>query len=1078
VAVLEREVASLAAEAARRQHEAEAMAEAARLATAGLAVEELADRIAGGMRRLFGAASATVRRLRPDGALVAMAWAGSGLPGFERGHLLPPGVGLVGRAVALGQPVWTPDLLTEGGLRLTDEIRGVVRAAGSRAMLAVPLRGREGIIGTIALAYPAGRAFREDEVRLVEAFAGQAAVALDHARLLAETRERLRETETLLAVAGALSQPLPLVEAMRRVCREVGRAFGADMVGAYFLDGSRRALVPMAGYHVPKHLVQRFLDTPLPVDLFQEVWLERKPVWTPDYLADRRFDFPFLAQVRPGAVLISPTLVRGEIVGGLFLVWWKAGRTCAPAELDLVEGVASQVGLALENADLARQTRQKLEEMERLLAVGRTMASTLELGPLLREFLRHVARTVDADSVAMWLADPATGVLDPIAGYHVPADVVARVRGFRLDPRQSPLYADAIARRVAVVSANAPAEPRLPAALTALAPHQGQLFAPIVAKDRVIGAIIAAWWEREPALTERELALVEAMGAQAGVALENARLFEEHRRRLEELSVLHELSRAVTGQLDVGALAEAVHREASRVLDTGNLSVLLHDEARGVLTPALAVREGMRESGPPVDLPPDAGLAGLVVARRTPLRTAGYLEACRREGVRPLPAEEACPHWLGVPMVVGDEVLGALVLRSAARPFGEGDERLLANIASLAALAVRSARLYEERTRAYRELRSAQDRMVRTEKLRALGEMAAGVAHDFNNVLAVILGRAELLLREAREPGLVRGLETVRQAALDGAHTVRRIQEFTRTRRTRPFERIDLHQIVREVVEMNRPRWKDAAQSRGETYEITVEGGPVPPVAGSPEELREVFTNLLANALEAMPGGGRLGFALTVEGDQVAVAVRDTGSGMSEDTARRVFEPFFTTKGPQGSGLGLSVVWGIVMRHGGAIEVESRPGAGSTFTVRIPVARVLPPESPPPGPPGPARRARVVVVDDEPAVREILRDLLRTEGYEVLEAGEGRVGLALCETGPVDLVLTDVSMPGMSGWEVAEACLARFPGLPVGLLTGWGDQLDPAAIERHRIRFVVAKPFEAADVLRQVYHALDGVPIR
>jgi CheY-like chemotaxis protein len=193
---------------------------------------------------------------------------------------------------------------------------------------------------------------------------------------------------------------------------------------------------------------------------------------------------------------------------------------------------------------------------------------------------------------------------------------------------------------------------------------------------------------------------------------------------------------------------------------------------------------------------------------------------------------------------------------------------------------------------------------------------------------------------------------------------------------------------------------------------------------------------------------------------------------MSPETARRVFEPFFTTKGPQGSGLGLSVVWGIVTRHGGTVEVDSRPGEGSTFTVRLPVAQSLP--EPPLGSARtrPVRPARVLVVDDEAGVRDVLRDLLGGEGYTVLDAPDGRAGLALCETEPVDLVLSDVSMPGMSGWEVAEACHARFPNVPVGLITGWGDRLDANEMARHGVRFVVAKPFEAAEVLHRVGDAL------
>jgi signal transduction histidine kinase/ActR/RegA family two-component response regulator len=889
---------------------------------------------------------------------------------------------------------------------------------------------------------------------------------------VAHRRREAADRETLLSVAGVLSQPLPIQEAMRRVARAVGRAFGADMVGVYSLDADGKTLVPVAGHHVPKRLLSAFVETPFPMDLLQESFVERRPLWTSDFLGDPRFDFPFLTAIRPGAVLFAPTLVRGEAVGGIFLVWWQAGRAFDAAEIRLVEGVASQLALAMENADLARQTNEKLSEMERLLNVSRALSSTIELGPLLRTLLRQVTKTTGADSAGVWLADPATGALEPFAGYHVPPDVLERLRGYRIDPARSPLYADAIARRAVATWDRARAADRPAAGFGTLAPHRAQLFAPIVANERLVGALIAVWWERTPACGDREVALVEAMATQAGMALENARLFEDDRRKLAELSVLYELSRAVTGQLDTAQLVEAVEREVSRVLDVHNLAIFLQVPGRAELEVALREWDGAREADVPRRRPIGIGLASVVVTRRAPLRTTDYAAACEREGVTPVPESLAFPHWLGVPMIVGDEALGAVTLSTAGRPFTDADERLLTNIASLAALALRSARLYEERSAAYRELTLAQGHMVRTEKLRALGEMAAGVAHDFNNLLAVIVGRAELLLRRAPASDLARGLETIRQAALDGAQTVRRIQEFTRTRRTRPFRRVDLLDVVREVVEMTRPRWKDQAQSRGVAYEVLIEGGSLPWVAGRPEELREVFTNLLANALEAMPGGGRLAFVLGAEGSTVCVAVRDTGTGMSPETARRIFEPFFTTKGPLGSGLGLSVVWGIVTRHGGTVELDSRPGAGSTFTVRLPVAPSMPEVPPGSVEARSARPARILVVDDETGVRDVLRDLLGGEGYTVLEAPDGRAGLALSQTEPVDLVLSDVSMPGMSGWEVAEAFHARFPHVPVGLITGWGDRLDADELARHGVRFVVAKPFEAVEVLHRVGEAL------
>jgi len=203
----------------------------------------------------------------------------------------------------------------------------------------------------------------------------------------------------------------------------------------------------------------------------------------------------------------------------------------------------------------------------------------------------------------------------------------------------------------------------------------------------------------------------------------------------------------------------------------------------------------------------------------------------------------------------------------------------------------------------------------------------------------------------------------------------------------------------------------------------------------------------------------------------VTVAAQDDGHGIPERIRERIFAPFFTTKGPQRTGLGLSVAWGIVNRHGGTIGVEIAPGRGSTFTVRLPVFYETPSKQQPTVVSAP-QGARVLVIEDEPDVRDVLKELLVAEGYIVIEARDGAEGLARCEAEPVDLVLSDLSMPGMSGWDVAAACRDRFPTVPVGLMTGWGDQLDPEELARHRIRFVLTKPFVVDDVLRAVASAL------
>jgi CheY-like chemotaxis protein len=251
------------------------------------------------------------------------------------------------------------------------------------------------------------------------------------------------------------------------------------------------------------------------------------------------------------------------------------------------------------------------------------------------------------------------------------------------------------------------------------------------------------------------------------------------------------------------------------------------------------------------------------------------------------------------------------------------------------------------------------------------------------------------------------------------------------------------------------------------TYAFTVEGD-APPVAGRPEELREVLTNLVTNAVDAMPAGGGCHVRLGTEGEWAVMSVTDTGVGMPEEMRRRVFEPFFTSKGPRGTGLGLAVSWGIVTRHGGTIEVDSAPGHGTTFRIRLPIPVTLPdvvvgvPVTAAP------RAARLLVIEDEPEVQSVLADMLREAGYGVVVAKDGVEGLDRCESEEVDLVLSDISMPGISGWDVAARLRARRPHIPIGFVTGWGDQLDPERLARAGVDFVVAKPFQAHDLLRHV----------
>jgi len=413
-----------------------------------------------------------------------------------------------------------------------------------------------------------------------------------------------------------------------------------------------------------------------------------------------------------------------------------------------------------------------------------------------------------------------------------------------------------------------------------------------------------------------------------------------------------------------------------------------------------------------------------------------------------------------VPLIVERRVAGGfyLVWWTARRVFDEAEVALAETVGQQVGQFLENARLYEQLEQSHR--RSAQ-----TERLRALGEMAAGVAHDFNNLLAVIMGRAELLRQKTDAPDVRRSLDIIATAAEDGARTVRRIQEFTRRSPPRPLHAVDLAAVVRDVLQMTQASWKDQAQARGIQYEAVSELEPVPQVMGDASDLREALTNLVFNALDAMPQGGRLTVRLTADRERVRCDVIDTGVGMARDVRERVFEPFFSTKKSDGTGLGLSVVYSIVTRSGGEVAVESAPGLGSTFTFWLPVmAAHSAPTSMEPAASAPPRAARILVVDDEPHILEAIAEVLKLDGHTVVACPDGGAALRSLQSERFDLVLTDLGMPGIGGWDVIQAVKERWLETPVGLITGWSDSLDPVEVKRRGVDFVVPKPFRMRDI--------------
>ncbi len=469
---------------------------------------------------------------------------------------------------------------------------------------------------------------------------------------------------------------------------------------------------------------------------------------------------------------------------------------------------------------------------------------------------------------------------------------------------------------------------------------------------------------------------------------------------------------------------------------------------------------------------------------------------------------------MAVPVRAGADIAGVLYVgrRRPGVPFGAADVLLLLLIADRVGDGLLRERLH-----------SAHARTVQVEKARSLGEMAAGLARELNGIFGAILGKSRLLLARAHDEALREGLELLEETAWRGADVMHRLMALAAPASGEAPAPVDVSGLLKDVIALTRPSWKDEAEGRGARIEAVTDLEGAPPVRGSETALREALVNLVLNAVDAMPRGGRLTLATHAREGGVEITVEDTGEGIAEDVQGRVFDPFFSTRSPERMGLGLTLVQGVVTRHGGRIEISSAPGAGTRVVVWLPgaegsLASAARAAAPPisaaviperhglvdapsdaevtaqpherigergshapgetrqrePAPTGVPRRggASVLVLEDETPARLLLVEALTRAGYRVETATDGSSGLAKLESGPFDVVLADLALPQRSGLAVARSVKRLRPETPVVLITGWGHLLDPERLREHGVDLMLVKPFGIERVLSVVNDAL------
>jgi PAS domain S-box-containing protein len=543
--------------------------------------------------------------------------------------------------------------------------------------------------------------------------------------------------------------------------------------------------------------------------------------------------------------------------------------------------------------------------------------------------------------------------------------------------------------------------------------------------------------------------------------------------QLQRLALLSRLTRAIGERQDLRSIFQVMASKLEEEMPVDFCSILLYDMGENQLTVNTV---GARSLAAATSL-------GLLPDTVVPIDENG-LERCVHGQVMYEPditaLQFAFPRHLAsagfgalvvAPLLVESQVFGVLVCaRRAPRSFSSAECEFLRQVSEHTALAAHQAQLHDALQRAYDDLRQTQQQVMQQERLRALGQMASGIAHDINNAISPVALYTEALLEHERnltERGR-RQLEIIQRAVDDVAQTVSRMGEFYRVREPQlSLVPVDLNKLVKQVVDLTRARWSDMVQQRGYAIDLKLElASGLPSIAAVESQVRDALVNLVFNAVDAMPKGGPLTVRTRlVEGSGgqiVQLEIIDTGIGMDEDTRRRCLEPFFTTKGARGTGLGLAMVYGVAQRHNANLEIESEPGKGTLVRMSFavapqPAAASSGVQRPPVGP------MRILIIDDDPMLLNSLRDALESEGHEVTSANGGQAGInAFVESHaagtPFPLVITDLGMPHVDGRKVAATIKASVPSTVVLMLTGWGRRLVAEGEVPPGVDQIISKP--------------------
>ena len=909
-----------------------------------------------------------------------------------------------------------------------------------------------------------------------------------HERRLAQAgvEARQRRLKALAEVNLSLSRQLDLERLLGQITQTLVQLTGAFVVVLWEAQPAAGRLVRRT-YTADPSIASVELPSMLTLEQGGTGWIarHRQPLFIEDITADSRMMAVDWALRHDLIAFAGVPVAAGDELLGVLTLNLKRGTLPQVDDRALLSSFASQAAVAIRNAQLFAETEARRREAETLGELGHALAQALDPDVVGRRIADGLCGLLKARNSGLYRLVPGSGDFVAMA---VSGDVGPLSKDSMVFPEGTGVVGLALRERLPVTTPNILEDPRV--RLTpehreriGQAPYRSVLAVPLVVKGRVIGAL-AVGDHAGRLFGADEIRLAQAFADQAALALDNARLYEETRQRLRHLDSLREVVEQILVPFSLEERLDLIARKAAELFEADRATIALWDDARQ----SLVVRAGHQLAQGELGrlLPPGTGALGVSVAERRGVLVNDYPAWSHRDpyivGAYPGHAAQAS---IACPLLIRDQVIGALAvgLHKPEGRFTAADLDRLATLAAPAALAIEHSRLYEELGARLSELQETQAQLLQAGKLSAVGQLVSGVAHELNNPLSVVIGYGQLLMGRELPPEIRRPLEVI---VAQGDRMAKIVQSLLLFSRQRKPERgaVTLRDVIGQTVGLRASQLLLSGIHVETTY-----GEGLPPVEGDGHQLQQVFLNLLLNAEQAIlgtgPGGSgagehRVGDTIRIrtlarrEAEQtwVVAEVGDNGPGIPPAILPRIFEPFFTTKRVgAGTGLGLSVSYGIIQQHGGRLSAWSRPGE-TVFTLELPaMAGAALRADKGAGEPAVAGNGRhALVVDDEPSVVDLVTTLLRQRGWEVDVAPGGRSALERLREARYDLIVSDIRMPDGSGEEFYRAATAARGELKGRFLFITGDTANPEAwrfLEEIRAP-VIEKPFTTQALLQAV----------